>query len=628
MDARIERSRAVTNLRPWYCTASLRSLWRPLVPNGGVVSGALVAAAGLLAAPAVAQDPYDPASVSGVLVPAMPQISLPVAADGSVGLPDWVPGMPSPPAQPLVTTRPDRWPGGGAGQCAECSTAHVPTSGVRGAATLLPPATIPTPYVARIPASAEGAAQLVQATEPAGPSEAPATRRRWPWLGGSLWSRGSGAAGGTTGAPDAMAASPPSGSLPVAPSAVPGAAPAGVVPSAVAVPVAAATAAGNAADPDSPPPSLMTPGLPPTVSEAAMPAAQAPAAGPNPAGGAGFLAMPGAAPTLPTTEVRDIDAATIIARVNGDVILAAEVMGRVNEIIAQNADRIAPHEVETIRQQLMQSQLQPVIETRLLFTDAVRKIPAENFPKVQEKMGEEFEKEPLRRMMKHAGVETRAQLDAHLQKFGSSVDRERDQFVTESVARQWLFMQAQINEVVSRQEMLDLYHANAAQYERPARARWQELFLRFDKFESRAACQAAIATLGNQILAGTPFVDVARAHSHGLEAPEGGLHDWTTKGSLVSQEMDRALFELPPGRLSPILEDNRGLHIVMVLEREEAGRVPFSEAQEEIKEAILDQRRKVAREEYMQKLRTDAYVWTIFDSPHDRMARQPGGPLR
>ena len=67
--------------------------------------------------------------------------------------------------------------------------------------------------------------------------------------------------------------------------------------------------------------------------------------------------------------------------------------------------------------------------------------------------------------------------------------------------------------------------------------------------------------MGNQVFAGAPFAEVAKAGSDGVTAAAGGQRDWTNKGSLACQELDRALFGLPVGQLSPIIEGPTGFHI-------------------------------------------------------------------
>jgi len=73
------------------------------------------------------------------------------------------------------------------------------------------------------------------------------------------------------------------------------------------------------------------------------------------------------------------------------------------------------------------------------------------------------------------------------------------------------------------------------------------------------------------------------------------------------------------------LPDRTALHIVRVLERVEAGQTPFLEAQVAIKQALLEERRRKATEEYLTKLRERTPVWTIFD---DEPADPAAGPRR
>jgi peptidyl-prolyl cis-trans isomerase SurA len=125
--------------------------------------------------------------------------------------------------------------------------------------------------------------------------------------------------------------------------------------------------------------------------------------------------------------------------------------------------------------------------------------------------------------------------------------------------------------------------------------------------------------MGNEVMQGKPFGDVARARSEGPTAATGGSFDWTTKGSLVSKVVDEAVFTLPVGQLSAILDDGSALHIVRVTERVDAGRIPFIEAQVEIRGKLYEERRTREMEEYLAGVRERTPVWTIFDD-------DPGGP--
>jgi parvulin-like peptidyl-prolyl isomerase len=94
--------------------------------------------------------------------------------------------------------------------------------------------------------------------------------------------------------------------------------------------------------------------------------------------------------------------------------------------------------------------------------------------------------------------------------------------------------------------------------------------------------------------------------------------------------IDHALFSLEVGRLSPILESDAGFHIVRVLERKQAGRKPFTEVQNDIREKLKDERFRDAVEEYIAELRRDARIWTAYTGPvsADVLLGQPPGDTR
>jgi parvulin-like peptidyl-prolyl isomerase len=119
--------------------------------------------------------------------------------------------------------------------------------------------------------------------------------------------------------------------------------------------------------------------------------------------------------------------------------------------------------------------------------------------------------------------------------------------------------------------------------------------------------------MGNDVLRGAPFAEVAKLRSHGPTRFDGGIYDWTTKGSLVSKVLDEAIFGLPVGSMSQILEDENGYHIVRVIERVDAGRKEFLEAQTEIRKKLRDQDIERQTKEFVEKMKSRTPVWTIFD---------------
>lgn len=313
--------------------------------------------------------------------------------------------------------------------------------------------------------------------------------------------------------------------------------------------------------------------------------------------------------------------ANVIARVNGDVILASEVIPAVEKRLEQAGGKIPEDQRPKIREMLIKQLLEQAIQRKILFLDAKRGIPEKSWPGVEEQLGEAFD-EQIEGMLAEYKVNNRAQLEDLLLSQGTSLERQRQNFYEMLLARQWVQKHAEVNETVLRDELLAYYYDHQADFEIIAKAKWEELQVQFSRFPNREAAFAAMAAMGNRVLAGEPFAAVAKSGSHGFTADQGGAHDWTTRNSLKSKVIDDALFSLPVSQLSPIIESENGYHIIRIVERQDAGVVPFRDAQKEIKEKIIKDRKTKAQEEYLKKLRQDARVWTVFDegNPNEPVA--------
>jgi hypothetical protein len=181
---------------------------------------------------------------------------------------------------------------------------------------------------------------------------------------------------------------------------------------------------------------------------------------------------------------------------------------------------------------------------------------------------------------------------------------------------------------ITHQEMLDYYEAHQTDYSIPAKARFEILTVKFANFGgNRQAAWERLAQMGNEVvLGGTPFPAVARKFSQEPRASDGGQYDWVTPGSLASKTIDRAVFSLEVDKLSQIIEDEQGFHIVRVQERKEPGQISFLEAQPEIRKAIQSERSAAEQQKYLAELRTRTKVWTIFDPPSS-VAGQPANSI-
>ncbi|MHB1034967.1 MAG: peptidylprolyl isomerase [Pirellulales bacterium] len=371
-------------------------------------------------------------------------------------------------------------------------------------------------------------------------------------------------------------------------------------------------------------------------------------------GGAAGLPMPKAARPAALDGVL-LAETQIIARIGPDVILASDILGSLVSlpdddslitlqfILDQIAAQIDPSQLADHRQRkawnrtcaegcpacllderratMMRNRLTEQIDTRLVYADAKKKIPQENLGKVESRYGEEFEKTELKKLMRRGKVESPADLDALLVKLGTSLERVKRAYIEQTLAADWVRSQIKFNEEITHEQFLTYYRENLAEFEITAKARWEQLMVRFERCASKEEAYQKLAAMGNQVHGGAAWAQVAKAGSDGATASDGGAQDWTTQGSLVSQVLDRAIFTLPVGQMSPILEDEQGFHIVRVVQRQEHGWTPFTEAQQEIRKKIRKTRVQAEIQTYLAKLQDQTAIWTTYGNIATRPAK-------
>lgn len=321
------------------------------------------------------------------------------------------------------------------------------------------------------------------------------------------------------------------------------------------------------------------------------------------------------AETVPADAV-PCEGAQIVGRVGPHAILASDVWIAADAILAQNRAKIPPGHVEEQREILIKQSFRPLlkkeVETKLIYYDAINALPKQAIENVEEQVNRIFEEGELPKLMELWGVHSQRELDEKLIDLGTSVHRQKRAFLEQMIAQQWMRQKIKIDEDVNHEQMLEYYDQHVSDFEQPARTRWEQLSVRIARYPSKEAARAALAAMGNQVLDGRPLADVAKEQSDGPTASQGGIYPWTGRGSLVSKMLDEAIFGLPVGRLSPILEDGRWLHIVRVTQREDARRTPFVHAQGEIRKKIRQQRNQVQQQAYLDGLRRRVPVWTLY----------------
>jgi parvulin-like peptidyl-prolyl isomerase len=346
-------------------------------------------------------------------------------------------------------------------------------------------------------------------------------------------------------------------------------------------------------------------------------------------------ASPGQPAASPETDpllsqAQSLQTAMVVARVGPEVVLESDLITpSVAEWLEKVTPTLQPEQIRELKLQVYRHLLTQHIESLIVFVDACRTIPEDALPEIEAKVNQAFDAEQLPKLMEAAKVANSMEYEQVLRSRGQSLDRLKKAFFERAIAQQWMqqALEAGTGGEIPHAELIAYYQEHLEDYEYPAKATFEELCVRFGGSRSREQAWGTLAALGNRVLSGEPFADVARQASEGPTAAQGGNYDWTSQGSLRSDVIDEAIFSLPVGKLSTILEDDTGLHILRVTERRDAGRTSFLEAQVEIRETLRMERHKKAVDDYLAKLRERTPVWTIFDEEDQgQQATSMAGP--
>ena len=336
----------------------------------------------------------------------------------------------------------------------------------------------------------------------------------------------------------------------------------------------------------------------------------------SPPPGASRRAAPAVVP-LPT------DPAATIAVVGRSPILWGEIEPQVSARIAEVVRQKGPVPKEQIamaRVGLSRSLLASNIRNKMMreafllgqLGTAPDKERGEADAKLTARARQMFRENEVPQLHEQYGTEDLADLDAALRKKGASLARRQRDFVDMMLGHLYIRDAVAKDPDVPVADVVSYYRSHRSDYERPDRARFEQLSAYDDRSGGRTAAKRLIAEMGREAYFGGNLQAVARSKSHEPLASAGGLHDWTRRGSLASEAIDDALFTLPLNQMSDIIEDANGCHIIRVLERTEAGVVPLAEVQDEIRSKLQKRIVQEQQREALESLTVRIPVWSWF----------------
>ena len=271
---------------------------------------------------------------------------------------------------------------------------------------------------------------------------------------------------------------------------------------------------------------------------------------------------------------------TIVARVNDEIITREDLLRGIRTDMAIWREALPPDEFETRVRIELRSRLRAEIGLRLVLREARKGL---NEPQ-QEYLDKEVDKERTRQQALAGGE---AAWLANLARSGLTEESWRKSQTEWITAQSFLAAYMGPRVTVTRQEMLDYYtKAKEAKYVVKAQERMQLIRLRQEDHTDEAAMLNLARSLASRARTGEDFGKLAREHSKGPKADDGGDWGMMHRGSYRVEAVNEALATLPVGGVSDPIVHERNVYIVKVAGRVKDRVVPFTEVQDECRNAV------------------------------------------
>ncbi len=312
-----------------------------------------------------------------------------------------------------------------------------------------------------------------------------------------------------------------------------------------------------------------------------------------------------------------LEDSTVVAMVNGTPLFVSDIIGVYDFQLKQAEQRMPPEEYKKLRRALVKRDLKGHIERQLLIHEMKSTLKKENLTMLQEHLDKAFEQERIPELQQQLKVNSAQELEEKLNKQGRSLYFEKELFMKQQSAMQFMAVKAKATNDFSREEVLARYKANIKEYEVPAKVRWQRIRISYKKHGGKDKAVGVLDELIHKLQAGEDFGELAKQYSDGTRAEKNGQWGWTRRGSLAEPEIEKGLFELPVNQVSQVFETANSFQIIKVNGRKEAGHIPFADVQGKLEQAMITESRMKATKEMLSSLYEKAVIESMFEIEHD-----------
>ena len=311
---------------------------------------------------------------------------------------------------------------------------------------------------------------------------------------------------------------------------------------------------------------------------------------------------------------------SIVAIVNDEIITYGELVSKIkNSLQGIENSSLPANQKEFQKQQLMKVALKHLAEQKLVLQEAKR----QNIKISDKSLQEQVDKE-----LKEKGSQIPESEELDLSDLIHSRMVLQELFQKKSGYSKDEKRRAAIDTFVSPLEIRQYYEKNTREFSKESKIKTRIITLFYSKHGGRTQTLEKAQAIVKQLREGADFAEIAKLHSNDPYAQEGGtwprrekakevVWDFFGKGEALYKEVDDIAFSMKKGDISdPIpLENEPYCQIIKIEDLQEGGMVPFSEAQDPIRQKIRYEKMVAALMAMKARLKERAFVWPsdLFD---------------
>jgi len=264
----------------------------------------------------------------------------------------------------------------------------------------------------------------------------------------------------------------------------------------------------------------------------------------------------------------------IIMTVNDQPIYSWEV----GLVIPQVQQELAGQGTQLNRKDVINRAMQRLVDSRLLSQEARRRNLKSDDARVEATMDQIEER---------AGG--RAGLNSALGGMGATYHQLRESVSETDLVQTFVKTQIASQVSVTDEEVVAFYNSNPEMFDRPEMVRARHILARLmpnSTAEQKEAVRARAAAAHQRVVAGEDFALVAREVSDGPKAADGGDMGFFAQDSMVPALADAA-FALQIGEISDVIETQFGFHILKLMEKRAASKMPLEEARDPVRQLLI-----------------------------------------